>query len=645
VSQYELRARRTASLDAPVDAAAGTAVRAIPVAAVVLTATAGLAWHENGSPFPRSWLPYAFLVALVLGVLVCAGRTVLPTPPAVAALAGLLALTLFETMTIAWSAVPSQARDEALLTLLYAGTFAIGAFALRTRQDRVVALAVVAAGSFGLTVMTAFALVTRSNVEVLFHGGRLNFPVSYVNAQAAIMLLGFWPALATAARRTLPIAVRGAAVAGASATLCGWLLTQSKGAGIGLIASSIAVFAISQRRLRLFVPYALALSVAAIGAVPLTAPIRSLQSVDSLRASAHHAGTVMLLLTLLGVAVGLAYALLDRRLEVPTSARRMLGRLALATTLAVVVGGSTVFFTTVEGPGTWLTRQWQAFKTPPQQEGSTHLLTLGSNRYDVWRVGLTEFAKHPVVGVGARGFGPAYLQHRRSNEEPARAHSLEVDMLSETGLIGFALLVIALGPPLIVAGRRARNELAGVAAFGTGAGWLAHASVDWIWTIPAVGALFFLVLATATVDMPRESSRPMRRRRALVAGLALIVLALIAFVPPWLAARYNERAVRGGAGAQSDIRWAKRLDPLALEPYLTQAVWSPNLDAAIVELEKAVRHQPRSWAARYLLGINLLKAGRLTEGREQLFRAYQLNPRDRLVNDALKLAPYTRPPR
>jgi xanthosine utilization system XapX-like protein len=648
VTNYELRSRRAGSLDGtlPVEAAGGAFVRAIPIVVVVLTAVAGLAWHENGSPFPRSWLPYAFLVALVLGVLVCTGGIAVPTPPAVAALAGLLALTVFETITIAWSAVPSQARDEALLTLLYAGSFAIAAFALRTRRDRVIALAAIATGACGLAVVTAFALVTRTDVELLFHGGRLNFPVSYVNAQAALMLLGFWPALATAARRTLPVAVRGAAVAGASATLCGWLLTQSKGAGIGLIASSIAVFALSQRRLRLFVPFALAIAVAAVGAVPLTDPIRSLQSVESLRASVHHAGSVMLLLTALAAGVGVVYALLDRRLEIPSSGRRLLGRLALVTTVVVVLGGSMIFFTTVEGPGTFVTRQWQAFKTPPKQEGSTHLLTLGSNRYDVWRVGLAEFAKQPLVGIGARGFGPAYLEHRRSNEQPARAHSLQVDVLSETGLIGFGLLVIALGPPLIVAGRRAKGELAGVAAFGTGIGWLAHASVDWIWTIPAVGVLVFLVLATATVDLPREPrSRTLGRRRAILTGVAIIVLGLIAFVPPWLAARYNERAARGGAGTQNDIAWAKRLDPLALEPYLTQAVWSPNLTAAIQELRKAVRHQPRSWAAHYLLGINLLKTGQFRDAHEELFRAHKLNPNDRLVNDALKLAPYSRPPR
>src|SRR5205085_1524736 len=96
---------------------------------------------------------------------------------------------------------------------------------------------------------------------------------------------------------------------------------------------------------------------------------------------------------------------------------------------------------------------------------ATHLVQVGSNRYDSWRVALDEFAHHPLLGIGSRGFGTAYLQHRRTDENPTRSLSIELDTLSETGLVGFALLLAALGIPLLLALRRARVELAGAAAF------------------------------------------------------------------------------------------------------------------------------------------------------------------------------------
>ena len=59
---------------------------------------------------------------------------------------------------------------------------------------------------------------------------------------------------------------------------------------------------------------------------------------------------------------------------------------------------------------------------PRNETTSTHLLTLGSNRYDFWRVAIHQFREHPVGGIGARGFRVAYLGARRSPETPARAH-------------------------------------------------------------------------------------------------------------------------------------------------------------------------------------------------------------------------------
>src|SRR5207253_3550789 len=117
------------------------------------------------------------------------------------------------------------------------------------------------------------------------------------------------------------------------------------------------------------------------------------------------------------------------------------------------------------------------------ERASTHLVSLGSNRYDFWRVALGRFEAHPVEGVGARGFYSAYLERRRSHESPLRAHSVYLDALSEEGIVGFALLVGALG--LLVAALVRRLDRAAVAAaFAAGVYFLTHAGVDWLWTFP-----------------------------------------------------------------------------------------------------------------------------------------------------------------
>src|SRR5207237_560118 len=138
--------------------------------AAVLVACAGLAaWRDYGSILAPDWLPYAVVLALV-----------------------------------------------------------VGAIALRVR--------------FG------------SDPGALYVCGRLDFPVSYPNANAAFFLVGFWPAIGLAARRAWPVAARAASLAGATALLASWLLTQSKGGGAALLVSAIVFFAICPARLRALLP-------------------------------------------------------------------------------------------------------------------------------------------------------------------------------------------------------------------------------------------------------------------------------------------------------------------------------------------------------------------------------------------------------
>ena len=75
---------------------------------------------------------------------------------------------------------------------------------------------------------------------------------------------------------------------------------------------------------------------------------------------------------------------------------------------------------------------------------------------------------------------------------------------------------------------------------------------------------------------------------------------LVLFVPPWLSSRLT---------VAGDVTWAKRLDPLAVNPYLVAAARAPTPQAALVPLQAAVRKQPRVVELRFQLAEGYERAG------------------------------------
>jgi hypothetical protein len=171
----------------------------------------------------------------------------------------------------------------------------------------------------------------------------------------------------------------------------------------------------------------------------------------------------------------------------------------------------------------------------------------------IWRVAIEEFKGSPVAGVGADNFIFQYDRLRVSESyKPQQAHSIELQVLGETGLVGgvlfFGGILLALGAwlwPRCTAGwRQARATWPGgrgragvqtdrppidgpparsgasnrwcnprwgddptaygweMALLAGTAYWLIHASVDWIWQMAGVTipALLFLAAGVAGVD-------------------------------------------------------------------------------------------------------------------------------------------------
>lgn len=594
-----------------------------------------LAWDTSGSIDAAHWLGYAVLVTLVLAAVLLSGSAVRPGRLPLVSAGLLVGFSAWTALSAIWSPVPSLARDDGLLALFYAVCLLTPLVTLRAAADRLVATIAVVLGLGGLAVWTAVWLREAGDPEVLYFAGRLDFPVTYWNGQAAMALVAFWPAVALAARRDVNAATRALSLGGATAMACLWLGTQSKGGAVALAASAIVVFAVSGSRLRMLVPTLLVAALAALAAEPLTEPFRT--DGRAFDDAVRHAGSVTLVLAGIATLLGLVYAFADRRLTVPAHARTWAGRIVLGAVCAAVLAGGVAFFASVDHPLGATQDRWAQFKKlDGDASASSHFGALGSNRYDFWRVALEEFERHPLAGIGAYGWGNAYLGHGESVETPHRAHSVELDALAETGILGFLLVVGAGALALLVLGRRARASLAATGALGSAAYFAVHTGGDWVWTIPAVGVPAFVI---AGIGLSEDRATALPGRVAVPAGVVAVVVALVAFTPPWLSSRFVERAYDAPtASAEArDLRWARRLDPLSVDPYLAESSFLDS-PADIGPLRRAVAKEPRNPELRFLLGLRLLDAGQDEAARRELRIALALSPRDEAIRNALARA-------
>ena len=579
------------------------------------------AWSHYGSTLAADWLGYAVLAALVLATVLAAGAAVRPSRADLVALGALAALAVWETLSAAWSPLPALARDDGFLTAFYVCAVAVPLLVLRGPLERLLSTAALVFGMASLAVAVAIKLTQTQNASDLFSEARLGFPISYPNAQAAMFLIAFWPAIVLAARRTLPSIARALACGAATALLAGWLLTQSKGGGLGLLVSAVAMFAVSTERLRLVLPTLIAGGMAAASFYRLTEPYRA--SPAGYLDSIHGAGAALLWLTAASAALGLLYALADRRVQLGERERRIAGIVVVAALAAALLAGTFAFLARVDSPSGFVHDRWEALKAPPgRHNGGSHFASLGSNRLDFWRVSLHEFPSHPIAGAGARSFWTVYVQHRRSDEMPIRGHSLELDTLLEDGLVGLALLVVGIGTLLYACVRRRVRPIS-AAAFAGAAYWLAHTAVDWNWNVPAAALPFFVLLGIGASSGDRV---PLPRRRSLAAALVVAAVALLGFAPVWLSGNLVRQAFFAPAAASRDLRLAKRFDPLSTDPYVMQARVERDPAARVTALAEAVRKEPARFDLHYQLGVAYLSAGRRADAVRELSTAARLDP-------------------
>jgi O-Antigen ligase len=446
--------------------------RAVPaVAAGLLLAGPTVLAFRSGGYYAEPRLVAAIVAWLLVLALALAGPAPLPRGRAGrVALGGLVALTAWTALSIAWAPLRGPAQESAQRLVLYTGALvvAVGALpvALRAVEPALAAGATIVIG-YGLSGRLLPGLIELDRSRSA--GGRLEQPITYWNAEGALAAVGLVLCARLAGDRSRPPWMRAAAAAATAPLGAGVYLSYSRGAiAVAVLGLVMLVAALPERAQLRASATAFAAGAGASIAAAAFPGVAALEGSHPERDGA----AVLVLLALIAAAA----ALFTARSPAPVGALPPPRRLAPALVALFAAG------LVAAGLG----------ERPSDAElaagaGAERLTTVSSNRYEYWRVGAEAFAREPLTGIGAGGFRVEWLRERPLPEAVRDAHSLEIEVAAELGLpglIAFALLVGGVTAAALGALRR-RRELAAGPAVALLA-WFLHASIDWDWQLPAV---------------------------------------------------------------------------------------------------------------------------------------------------------------
>ncbi len=572
--------------------------------------------------------------------------------PRLVAVGALWAFAGWTALSAIWSGSPGDAIEGACRSFLYAGLFTLP---IATLPDPAAArrLAALAGATLGAFVLVFFAVVYVRG-EPLFLAGRLNAPIGYRNGTAALFVMAFWPLICVAAARAISPVLRGLAYAAASLSLGLAFLTQSRGALLGFVVGGAVVLLVGPDRLRRAWLAVISVGLVALFSGTLLDPYDAfLDHVDQTAAitSALHA---LLAIAVLAFVTVVLVSVFDRGLRAPDTTR---AGLRTAATAALGIGalvGCVAALAVIGNPATFARDKVREFKAvdAPVSLGSTRLGATGGQRYDLWRVAVDQFEAAPIIGAGEGSYRFAYYRERENNRNLSSPHSLVMEVLSQLGLVGAALLVAFLVATGVAIARTSASAGANRrwigAAAAVGAVLIAQSAVDWLWLIPGLTglAMFALGLAVALgadAEPPSAARRPWLRLAAGGACCAVAVAVALFYLSDYEIRTARAAGDHGSATQQLDAaKRAKRLNPWALEPRYLQASALEELgrrSEARAALTSALELEPDSFVVPGLLGDLELRAGQERRARAWYLRALSKNPLDTGLQQLAGVAP------
>jgi O-Antigen ligase len=562
---------------------------------------------------------------LLAGIGIAIGALRMPHAPlAWAALAMLAAFALWSSLSAAWSASPDGSWIAGNRALAYAAVAAIALLAAASVRRAALLTGVALAGVSLLVALYALGGKIVPDLEIaglsLDPGSefaRLREPIGYWNALGLLCVMATpLPIWLAAARGPSPRLRIGAALVLTLLTLTA-ALSYSRGAIVAYAAVLAVMVGAGPRRLpRLGV--ALAAAAAAAPSIFVAFSLHDLSSGGVALGERADDGAILGLVLVLSLA---AVALLGReliRLEgrvrwTPRRSRQVWLWLAWAAIL-VLVAGAGALASSSRGFTGEISHRFEQFKQPSTAADNTpdrFVSSNGSNRWVWWMEAVGAFSDKPAAGWGAGSYPVVRHLYRRYEAPATSAHSVPLQFLAETGLVGAwlglgGLALLGLAGVERVRSSRGLERSARLALLAAAAAWAVHSFYDWDWEIPAVTLPALIAAAVAAAPAPRPAIGPVAAPRAplLVAvGAALAAVALSASAAlPSLSEGRRLDALEAAAGgslreAAEEVELAQRLDPLAVEPIFTAATIAARrgrLQEAATLLEKAATLEPDS---------------------------------------------------
>jgi O-Antigen ligase len=620
-------------------------VVAAPVAVVALLLLIAT-WSDGGFDV-RYWAPIAVLtLAFVVSSLLAGGLRIDRGPLAVA-VAALWALTAWAALSALWAESPALAWEGAARTALYAALVTLVATLPGRRQALRVGCGIVA----GVAVIAVITLIGL-HVDGIdqFLAGRLDEPIGYRNAVALLFAFAFWPLIGIAAERGRTPPLRAVAIAAAVLCLGLAFLTQSRGVLIAIAVGGVVSLAIGPDRLRrAWVALGAAAGIG-IASSTLLVPYHAFQDGEAVTgAQIDDAATALTLVTIAFLLLGLLGALLDNglRARLGVAVRQVAEALLAIVAVAAVIAAAVA----IGNPFSYADDKWDEFTSLEAGTAteSTRLGSVGGQRYDLWRVALSEFDSQPLIGVGEGNYQFDYYRERRTDRNLSDPHSLPFALLSEKGIVGallFLAFLVGIGIAIARSARSCeesdRRVVAGLAAGG--AAVVGQTTTDWIWLIPTLMGLGLLALTLAAVPRGRTEDRPPPlelgphgdrwRSVARYASAALLTAAAVSVAMLYLSDLYVRKArteFDNPTEQLSAAQQAEDLNPVWIVPLYLQAsaLESEGQTAEAREaLQKALDQEPENFVTLALLGDLEVRAGRRGLARDYYGRASEMNPLD-----------------
>jgi O-antigen ligase/polysaccharide polymerase Wzy-like membrane protein len=580
------------------------------------------------------------------------------------ALGLLAAFAFWSGLTLLWSVAPDQTWIECNRAITYVIVLglAIGLGASHRRAPRLIAdgfalvALLVSAYAVGQKLLPGIRIAGVLSLDRTGTLPRLQDPLGYWNALGAFVAMGIAIVLSVVLDVKRPRRLR---LAGSVATLVMLVtigFTYSRGAVLALaVAVGIVVFG-SRGRLRallwLGICLAAAVPVTVIGlaSAPLTAAGAGL-------GSRERAGAELLVLL---IASGLLLVLgarrllaLEARMTLAPARRRAVARGLVATGATLALVGIAVVGLSARGLGGTASHLWDSFTTTHTSGvyDPARLVSADSeNRWGWWKEAAGAISARPVQGWGAGSFGVTHLLYRRDILSVQQPHSVPLQFLAETGIVGAALALgclILLLTTAVRAVRRAggRTRPAAMGLLAAAVAYAVHSLYDWDWDIPAltIPALVFLGTLVGSLG-PRPDavarSAPRRVARASACAVASVFLTLFAVsaVAPRLAASDADQALVAASGSgRPELRLAlaraltsSRLDPVSdagLRAASTIALRIGRAQTAQRLLASAVGRQPTDGQAWQQLTLVYLVLGDRRDAILAARRGLALDPR------------------